>query len=1615
MTTTDSTSTGTSEERSRPSRRHDFSPTALAKVLNAGLKALGAGSSRSPSRECNNSGERSPYCIYCQRLGHAIELCQTLARKQREAQQTLRAPDPPTRERSASPSASATGIIVRAPELEQGKGEFTVDTGAGVNLVNINALGERAPVINETAEKILGITRDPLYTLGTTTITTLGKTSLFYVYDAEGIDGDGLLGAPFCLEHQAEISFYHKTIVSCEAPIKPIPFSNRQEIDQVGREYRKATLRLEARSRTQIPIPVKNGGIREGYLPRITGPPRVFIGEAAVSNHDDTCYTMATNTGEEAVEITIAPQELEPYDLTMESISTEDEADPDDSGKERVTRIIEGLRMDHLNAEERQHVVQVLNEFQDCFHLPGDRLGKTNTLAHQIPTTDDAPIHTRQYRFPPVHQEEIQKQVRGLLENGIIKPSSSPYNSPLWIVPKKPDSKGNKRWRMVIDYRALNERTVGDSYPLPNITDILDRVSGAKYFSVFDLASGFHQIGMDPKDEPKTAFSTPNGHYEYARMPFGLRNAPATFQRLMDIVLSGLQGSELFVYLDDIVVYSANLQQHGYQVRRLLTRLRKHGLKLQTDKCEFLRTEVTYLGHTLSVDGVQPNTRNLDAVRGFPVPKTERNIKQFLGLAGYYRRFIPDFAEKARPMTVLLKKTAAFGCGEAQRRSFEELRDLLCREPVLKYPDFEKPFILTTDASDYALGAVLGQSDEEGERTVSYASRLLTKPEINYSTSEKECLAVIFAINYFRPYLYGRKFTLYTDHQALVWLHNVKDPTSRLTRWRLRLAEYDFRIVYKKGTQNSNADALSRNPVAQCLPLHLKGKDKDTEYQPPITTARGIETSTIASRVRDARRTIPINYADDSDTSNFSANDTTAAREGDCTTAEPCELTTDQQQFQEMLQEKDPATSRVIQDLLGEQFPDPASAWDTIIEAETSSGEDPEDDYPWLQDPQFAVLRTAETTQQRLNREEADLVGETEALTMQAAKQRILGLSDTLQGTPRKGTRPGPSELAVTQPSRSPSTPKRGGANGGTRVSFLPTPRASLPPTGRSTPYSTSAAPVESTDSETDEEEAKQGNETRPHPLTIAVDSLTEYDDTSDEEATRYPAQDTIAPRPKRHRRPRSSVHVITDTLTLQKGNYAHFISADCALTTPVGRQLREMGLVRPENLLEVIQGRGHAIITPHRRGVTFSIACMNRYYHRMTPESLAEGLKTLKAAMEIAGMNEARIAAKGDGIDHLPISVLESMAREIFQGTSCKIHLCTGKTETPPPDKRPAIIKQWHKDHTGGHKGVAKTYHRLRRRYHWPGMRNEVQDCIRCCESCQKQKVTRIKTREPMMITDTPVEAWEKIGIDIVGPLPTTSSGNKYILTVLDLLTKLGHAWALPDQKSLTVIRVFDQNYFKPYSVPLIILSDRGRSFDNENMKEFLRINGVNHVMTSGYHPQTNGSLERSHTGLVEYLRHFTNDQAEWDTLLPDAMRCYNAAVHEGTKFTPHEMAFGKPKRTPGSLPLAKHLPTTVKYMEKLVTRLDELAEEGGNNLNAAKRRSKERYDRKINPVTFNVGDQVYAKREARTKLDPYYDGPYEVVELLGLNTAIITDRNGKRKLKHLDKLKRKDAGPKG
>lgn len=468
---------------------------------------------------------------------------------------------------------------------------------------------------------------------------------------------------------------------------------------------------------------------------------------------------------------------------------------------------------DHLSREEVKLLAKTLQPYKSIFYQEGQKLDFTHQVKHKIETTDSNPIHQRTYKYPYHLREIVSDHIQTMLESGIIRESSSAWTSPIWVVPKKADNSGVKKYRIVVDYRKLNKVTPADRYPIPEISEILDRLGKAQYFSVLDLASGFHQIEVEPADIPKTAFNVDNGKYEFVRMPFGLKNAPATFQRLMDSVLRKHLGVRCFVYMDDIIIFSSSLEEHMKDIQKVLKTLKEANLKIQCDKSEFLRKEVEFLGHVVTTEGVKPNPKKVEAVENWPLPKTPKELKSFLGTISYYRRFIPGFAQIAKPMTSMLRgKNKLIVSTPEYEEAFAKLKEIMSSKLLLIYPDFDKPFILTTDASNYAIGAVLTQLVDGHERPIAYLSRTLSKAEEKYSATAKELLAIYFAAKKFRPYLYGKKFTIYTDHEPLTKEIKLTDATGRVTRQRLYLEQFDFELIYKKGKQNVVADGLSRIP-----------------------------------------------------------------------------------------------------------------------------------------------------------------------------------------------------------------------------------------------------------------------------------------------------------------------------------------------------------------------------------------------------------------------------------------------------------------------------------------------------------------------------------------------------------------------------------------------------------------------------------------------------------------------------------------------------------------------------------------------------------------------------------------------------------------------------------
>ena len=468
-------------------------------------------------------------------------------------------------------------------------------------------------------------------------------------------------------------------------------------------------------------------------------------------------------------------------------------------------------------AEQQQKLGELLSRYSSAISRDDIDLGYTDRVQHRLWTTDEVPVAQAYRSTLPKDFHEVRNHIKGLLEKGVVVESHSPYAAPIVVVRKK-----NGDVRLCVDYRRLNAKTVKDAYPLPRIQETFDALVGAKFFSTLDLASGYHQIAMDPRDQHKTAFVTPFGHYEFTRMPFGLTGAPATFQRLMDGIMSDFLFQFLLVYLDDLLLFSSTFDDHLIHLERVLQRISQTGLKINLDKCQLLRPEVQYLGHTVSARGVGCQAEKVDAVRNWPRPTTVKDLRSFLGFAGYYRRFVKDFAQMSAPLHALVtsikpnnkrKATSISTWGEPHQAAFDKLKECLVGADVLAFADFSKPFIVETDASQEGLGAILSQVQPDGTtRVIAYASRSLRPTErnkTNYSSFKLEMLAMKWAVTEkFRSFLLGSKFQVLTDNNPLAHFQTSKLGALE-QRWAAQLAMFDFTVQYKSGRTN-RADALSR-------------------------------------------------------------------------------------------------------------------------------------------------------------------------------------------------------------------------------------------------------------------------------------------------------------------------------------------------------------------------------------------------------------------------------------------------------------------------------------------------------------------------------------------------------------------------------------------------------------------------------------------------------------------------------------------------------------------------------------------------------------------------------------------------------------------------------------
>ena len=527
-------------------------------------------------------------------------------------------------------------------------------------------------------------------------------------------------------------------------------------------------------------------------------------------------YVHPANVLEDELDMTSIPANLRQLSVEMEDSSIKiSTAEVEDLSKQVPIHLQDLFRRStgSLSYRQARETTKILTEYQSAFSVDDTDLGCFSAIKHSIDTQDAKPIRQRMRRTPLGFQEEEEKHLKKMLEAGVIKPSSSAWAAVPVLVRKKD---GSVRW--CLDYRALNKVTVKDAFPLPKIEECLDSLAGTRFYSTLDMNSGYWQIELEESDQHKTAFITKYGLFEWTRMGFGLCNAPATFQRAVQLVLHGMQWSKVLSYLDDVVVFGTTFQEARDNLVEALERFQKYNLRLKPKKCHLFQNEVLFLGRLVTPQGVMVNPGSKDTIRNWPIPKCVRDVESFLGFANYHREFISRYAELSQPLYALTGPKVKFMWSTKTGDAFDRLKKILMETPVLPYPEPKYTFILDCDASDTAIAGELGQIVDGKTQIIAYGSFVLSPEQRKYCTTRKELLAVVRLTRQYRHYLLGRPFMVRTDHNSLTWLMGFKHIQGQLARWLEELAQYDMSIVHRAGKKHINADSLSRipDPLISC-------------------------------------------------------------------------------------------------------------------------------------------------------------------------------------------------------------------------------------------------------------------------------------------------------------------------------------------------------------------------------------------------------------------------------------------------------------------------------------------------------------------------------------------------------------------------------------------------------------------------------------------------------------------------------------------------------------------------------------------------------------------------------------------------------------------------------
>ena len=1135
---------------------------------------------------------------------------------------------------------------------------------------------------------------------------------------------------------------------------------------------------------------------------------------------------------------------------------------------------------------EMRRLVALIMEYQDVFVGPDGKVGYNSLVRHSIDTGDSVPYKCHPRKKSLVEKEYVRKEVQKLLKEGFIKPSTSPWGASVVLAKKKDGS-----LRFCIDYRKLNDLTKKDAYPLPRIEECLDALNGCLYFCTMDLASGYWQVAMNLEDVEKTAFTTHVGLYEWNVMPFGLCNAPATFSRMMEMVLSDIVWKECLVYLDDVISFGRTYDATLQSLRAVMMRLRAHNLKLKPSKCEFFRTQVEYLGHEVGQQGIRPSLSKIQALHDWKLPTDLTQLKSFLGFTGFYRRFIRGYAELAKPLTEKTK-------GGPQKRwepmtggeiaAFEAVLKALSERVLLHYVIPGEPFYLVTDASNYAIGGVL-EHRPKGEKSplpLAFASKTLEESRTRYCATKKELYAVVFFMRYFLGYYRGTKIYIETDHYALQWLMGFDLTDSMYHRWITELGQYHpWEIKHRPGADNVAADALSRKNKPEATPKRSPRPYKDCTVP---------KCEICSYHFRKNRRCL------DSDSDSEDSEE------------DPDRPDRHDHALWELMLTRANNDPRVLHLL--------AVTRSRARERNNQRNRDQPPRRSQRVAAQRAAKRAAEAS------EKADMSDVSDSEPVRSNKHWRKKHRDRERHVKHQSLRR--SERRVARRSLEPidsgySSGCSGEDSGGETTSESP-PDVTEVPTGVET---SSGYPPEG------------GSKASVEP-------------------SRSPAVEKVIP-------PRD-----TELSTSKDSN-----PTERSPCTP----MPDIESATEDGLRAILDGHSdRAWVEAQEADPVIARLLWFLRNHEQKPETEA-----------IKGESEA--------VQSL-LTYWSSF--EFHEGILCRVVIKGPFTIHEPRIQRLVPLKWrldlWKEIHKSAvrHLAYEKVYDMLFRDYFWYNMSHDVMDWGRACLTCQKTKPGIGRGIEQLK-QEYVCRRGERVAMDLVGPLPCTEDGFRYILVMQDYYTKWVQLTAIKNKKAVTVAFAFLQCFVANWGCPETLHSDQGNEFDAAVFREMCEVWGIRKTRTTPFNPSSNGMVERSNRTMISLLRNMGDRMymTTWDRKLPLAMIAMNTAVHSTTGFAPfklqvagcedmrmpHHLLYGKPR------PLNVHCLYDEVFTQALA--MQEIAEQvrlkTGKAL-AAQRAARERGPLKI--YDYKIGDLVlrYYPPYASQKLHHSpYDGPLEVVEL--------------------------------